>query len=93
MLRAARSDIVAARLEAVAGEVGKSLRDADIAYIGLAGEGQSISFRVRDRAQLSAARDKLKTLTAPVEIGGFGRGAVSEVVLIAPTKTSSSGCG
>ncbi|WVT74750.1 protein translocase subunit SecDF [Sinorhizobium chiapasense] len=80
MLRAARSDIVAERLEAVASEVGKSLRDADIAYIGLSGEGQAISFRVRDRAQLSVARDKLKTLTAPVEIGGFGGGAISEVV-------------
>ncbi len=39
MLRAARSDIVAERLETVASEVGKSLRDADIAYIGLSGKG------------------------------------------------------
>ncbi|NUS68140.1 MAG: protein translocase subunit SecDF, partial [Ensifer adhaerens] len=80
MLRAARSDIVAERLETIAHEVGKSLRDADIAYIGLSGEGQSIAFRVRDRSQLSAARERLKPLTAPVDIGGFGSEPISEVV-------------
>ncbi|ANK72316.1 MULTISPECIES: protein translocase subunit SecDF [Ensifer] len=80
MLRAARSDIVAERLETIANEVGKSLRDADIAYIGLSGEGQSIAFRVRDRSQLSAARERLRPLTAPVDIGGFGSEPISEVV-------------
>lgn len=80
MLRAQRGDIVADRLEAVANDVRKSLRDADIAYIGLSGEGQSLAFRVRDRAQLATARDKLKPLTAPVDIGGFGAEPISEVV-------------
>ncbi|HEV7321980.1 MAG TPA: protein translocase subunit SecDF [Ensifer sp.] len=80
MLRAARSDILAARLEAVTNEVGKALRDADIAYIGLSGEGQVITFRVRDRTQLSAARERLKPLTAPVDVGGFASEPVSEVV-------------
>ncbi|HEV7309429.1 protein translocase subunit SecDF [Ensifer sp.] len=80
MLRAARSDIAAQRLEAVANEVGKSLRDADIAYIGLAGEGQAITFRVRDRSQLAAARERLRPLTEPVEVAGFASEPVSEVV-------------
>src|SRR5688572_20299454 len=40
MLQASREDILAERLEAVTNDVGKALRDADIAYFGLSGEGQ-----------------------------------------------------
>lgn len=86
MLRAERSDVVAERLETVANAVGKALRDADIAYIGLSGEGQAISFRVRDRAQLAAARERLTPLTAPVDTAGFSSEPMTEVLFDSPAE-------
>lgn len=79
MLQASREDILAERLEAVTNDVGKALRDADIAYIGLSGEGQLISLRVRDRAKLPAARAALAPLMVPVETGGLVNDEITEL--------------
>ncbi|MDK1492269.1 protein translocase subunit SecDF [Sinorhizobium sp. 7-81] len=79
-LRLVRDDIISERLETTIDAIGKALRDADIAYTGLSGSGQAIQFRVRDATKVSAARDALRELTAPVDSAGLIRNQVQELV-------------
>lgn len=79
-LRVVRDDIIAERLETTIDAIGKALRNADIAYMGLSGSGQAIQFQVRDATKVSAARDALRQLTAPVDSAGLIRNQVQELV-------------
>jgi SecD/SecF fusion protein len=80
-LKVERDDVVRTRLEAVIDAIGARLRSADIAYSGLSGTGQDIQLRLRNPAQLEAARTVLKPLTDPIKIGGATKDAVSEVTI------------
>ncbi|WEX78858.1 protein translocase subunit SecDF [Sinorhizobium numidicum] len=83
MLKVSRDDVVAERLEATIDAIGKALRDADIAYMGLSGSGQAIQFRLRDPSRTAAAREALHALTAPVDGAGLIRNPVQELVSVA----------
>ena len=81
MLKIERADIVKERLETVVGDVRTALRDANVRYSGLSGNGQVVQVRITDPAQLDAAREALKNLTNPVSGGGLMTGTVTEVTL------------
>jgi len=78
MLKMERFDVVQARLEAAVNDVGARLRDAGIAYTGLSGVNQTISFHVTDPGQLDAAKAALQPLTTPVATGAWIGGSVVE---------------
>jgi SecD/SecF fusion protein len=81
MLKVERSDIVKERLETIVGDVRAQLRDANIRYSGLAGNGQQIQVRITDPAQYEAAKNALKDLTLPVSVGTLTGGSVQEVTM------------
>ncbi len=64
VLRLERSDIIKDRLEATVAGVRDKLRGAGIRYTGLAGNGQTVTVKVTDAAQLPAAADLLKSMTS-----------------------------
>ncbi len=64
VLRLERSDIIKDRLEATVAGVRDKLRGAGIRYTGLAGNGQTVTVKVADTAQLPAAADLLQLLTS-----------------------------
>jgi SecD/SecF fusion protein len=84
MLRLERGDIVKERIETVLDDVRGNLRKANIGYTGLAADGQTVRFRLRDVSQIDAAKEALKDLTAPVSTG-LTSGAITEATLTAGT--------
>ncbi|MDQ1185868.1 protein-export membrane protein SecD [Agrobacterium larrymoorei] len=81
MLKVERSDIVKERLETIVGDVRAQLRDANIRYSGLTGNGQQIQVRITDPAQYEAAKNALKDLTQPVSVGTLVGTSVHEVTM------------
>ncbi len=64
--------VVAERLQALEDDVRSELRGAKIGYTGLGARGQELTVRVRDTADLSAAGDLIRDLSAPVNQGMAG---------------------
>jgi SecD/SecF fusion protein len=60
------------------------LRDARIGYTGLSTSGQFVQVRVRDEAQIDAARNAISELTQPVASGLFGAGTIRELDMAEP---------
>jgi len=81
MLKIERSDIVKERLETIVGDVRTQLRDANIRYSGLTGNGQQIQVRISDPAQYEAAKTALRDLTQPVSAGTLVGGSITEVTM------------
>ena len=87
-LKLERDDLVANRLESVRDEVRRVLREADIGYTGLTGEGQQVRVTLRDASQAEQAREALEPLTAPVSAGLLTAGTLREVALSETTPGS-----
>ncbi|MBO6719879.1 MAG: protein translocase subunit SecDF [Rhizobiaceae bacterium] len=71
--------LLADRVEVVRDDVRRLLREEQIGYTGLSGSGRAVQVRIRDAAQIEAAREVLSPLTDPVATGLFGTGAVTEL--------------
>lgn len=80
-LKLDREDLVAQRLESIGDEVRRLLRAENIGYTGLSGQGQQVSFRLRDPDDAAAARQALSDLTTPVSTGVLTGGTVREITL------------
>jgi SecD/SecF fusion protein len=72
MLKLERNDIIKERRETILDEIRANLRKASIGYTSLAGNGQVITFKLRDPGQVEAAREALKDLRTPVTTGLTG---------------------
>lgn len=81
MLKIERSDIVKERLETIVGDVRTQLRDANIRYSGLTGNGQQVQVRITDPAQYEAAKTALQELTLPVSSGTLVGTSITEVTM------------
>ena len=66
LLQIDRQDLANERLETTRDDIRTLLRDARIGYTGLTGSGNSVQVRIRDAAELDAARTALATLVQPV---------------------------
>lgn len=86
MLKIERSDIVKERLETIVGDVRTQLRDANIRYSGLTGNGQQIQVRISDPAQLDAAKKALQDLVAPISVGVMVGTNLTEVTMSEPSE-------
>src|SRR5690606_3523854 len=72
------------RLNTIRDEIRTLLRDAKIGYTGLSGSGRVVQVRIRDADQIDAAKEALKSLTAPVATGLFTSGSITEMALAEP---------
>ncbi|MEM1376509.1 MAG: protein translocase subunit SecDF [Pseudomonadota bacterium] len=82
-LKLDREELVANRLESVRDETRRLLRAETIGYTGLRGQGQTVSFTLRDPAQRDAARTALADLVAPSSSGLLTGGTLTEIDLTA----------
>ena len=76
-----QQDLIDERLQATRDDIRTLLRDKKIGYTGLSGSGRSVQVRIRDNAELEAAKQALTQLTQPINAGLFGSGVVSELSL------------
>jgi len=79
-----QQDLIDERLQATRDDIRTLLRDKKIGYTGLSGSGRSVQVRIRDNAELEAAKQALTQLTQPINAGLFGSGVVSELSLDEP---------
>ncbi|HEY6630239.1 MAG TPA: protein translocase subunit SecDF [Rhizobiaceae bacterium] len=84
LLQIDRQDLADERLESTRDEIRTALRDARIGYTGLTGSGNSVQVRIRDQAQLEAAKTALASLLQPVASSLFGAGTITELSLDEP---------
>ena len=80
-LRLDREDLLENRLETVRDDVRRLLRAEGIGYTGLSGQGQTVSFRLRDPSEAEAARSALAELVQPISTGILTGGTIRETVL------------
>ncbi len=78
LLQLDRNDLIHDRLETTRDQIRSLLRDAKIGYTGLTGSGKSVQVRIRDAAQVDAAKKALAQLTEPVTSGVLSGGSVTE---------------
>ena len=84
LLRLDPNDLIKDRLVSARDEIRTMLRDAKIGYTGLSGTGRSVQVRIRDANQIDAAKEALKSLTAPVSSGLLTGGSITEMSLEEP---------
>lgn len=84
LLQVDREKLLADRLEVVRDDVRTLLREERIGYTGLSGSGTSVQVRVRDAADIEAAKEAVASLTEPVSTGVFGAGAITEIEFSEP---------
>lgn len=84
LLQINRQDLADERLETTRDEIRTLLRDARIGYTGLTGSGSAVQVRIRDAAQLEAAKTALAQLVQPVASSMFGAGTITELALDEP---------
>ena len=84
LLQVDRNDLIGDRLETVRDDIRVGLRDARVGYTGLSGTGNSVQVRIRDAAQIDAAKAALASLTEPLAAGLFGTGTVTELAMAEP---------
>jgi len=84
LLKIDQNDLVKDRLNTSRDEIRSLLRDAKIGYTGLSGSGKVVQVRIRDAGQVEAAKEALKSLTAPVSSGLFTGGSVTEMTMDEP---------
>ncbi len=79
-----RTDYIKTRLQSLRGEVRKAMRPEggeNIGYTGLAVQGDSVQFRIRDIAKLEEARTRLQPLENPLASSILGGTPVNEFAL------------
>ena len=84
LLKVEQDDLIKERLNTIRDEIRTLLRDAKIGYTGLSGSGRVVQVRIRDADQIDAAKEALKSLTAPVATGLFTSGSITEMALAEP---------
>jgi SecD/SecF fusion protein len=84
LLKIDQNDLIKDRLNTSRDEIRSLLRDAKIGYTGLSGSGRVVQVRIRDTTQVDAAKEALKSLTAPVSSGLFTGGSVTEMTMDEP---------
>lgn len=84
LLQVNQQDLINDRLESTRDDIRTVLRDARIGYAGLTGTNRSVQVRIRDSAQIDAARTALQALTQPVSAGLFAAGNITERSLDEP---------
>jgi len=84
LLKIDQNDLIKDRLNTSRDEIRSLLRDAKIGYTGLSGSGRVVQVRIRDTTQVDAAKEALKSLTAPVSSGLFTGGSVTEMTMEEP---------
>ena len=84
LLQVDRADIVKDRVTSTVEDVRRILRDEGIGYTGLGPKGQGVQVRIRDNAQIDAAKKALQELAQPVNAGMFGGGNVQEITISEP---------
>ncbi len=84
LLQLDRKDLSDERLQTNRDDIRTLLRDAKIGYTGLTGSGMSVQVRIRDAADLEAAKTALAPLLAPISSGVFSGGAITELTLDEP---------
>jgi SecD/SecF fusion protein len=84
LLKIDQNDLIKDRLNTSRDEIRSLLRDAKIGYTGLSGSGRVVQVRIRDAGQVEAAKEALKSLTAPVSSGLFTGGSVTEMTMDEP---------
>jgi preprotein translocase subunit SecD len=84
LLQLDRNQLVTERLNTARDDIRRVLRDARIGYTGLSTSGQFVQVRVRDEAQIDAARSAISELTQPVASGLFGAGTIRELDMAEP---------
>src|SRR5690606_25974365 len=84
LLQIDRGQLVAERLATTRDDVRRLLRDQRIGYTGLSASGQFVQVRIRDAAEIEAAKEALNELVQPVTSGLFGAGTVRELELSEP---------
>ena len=83
LLALERQDLIDERLEVTRDDIRTLLRDAKIGYTGLTGTGKTVQVRIRDAAELEAAKTALAPLVQPVSSGLFA-GTITELELDEP---------
>lgn len=84
LLKLERKDLVEERIVAIRDDIRTYLREAKIGYTGLTGQGEDVQVRIRDAAQIEAAKTALAPLVAPINAGLFGGGTVTELDFAEP---------
>ena len=84
LLQLDRQDLADERLETTRDDIRTLLRDAKIGYTGLSGTGKTVQVRIRDAAELEAAKTALASLLQPVASSLFGAGTITELALDEP---------
>ena len=84
LLQIDRKDLADERLQTTRDDIRTLLRDARIGYTGLTGSGSSVQVRIRDAAELEAAKTALAPLLQPVASSLFGAGTITELALDEP---------
>jgi len=84
LLQIDRQDLSDERLNTTRDDIRTLLRDAKVGYTGLTGGGNLVQVRIRDVAQLEAAKTALAPLLQPVASSLFGAGTINELDLDEP---------
>jgi SecD/SecF fusion protein len=84
LLQLDRQDLSDERLQTTRDDIRTLLRDAKIGYTGLIGSGKTVQVRIRDAAELDAAKTALESLLQPVAAGVFSGGTITELTLDEP---------
>ena len=84
LLQLDRQDLSDERLQTTRDDIRTLLRDAKIGYTGLTGSGKTVQVRIRDAAELDAAKTALASLLQPVAAGVFSGGTITELTLDEP---------
>ena len=76
LLQVDRQDLINERLETTRDDIRTLLRDAKIGYTGLTGSGRTVQVRIRDAAEVEAAKTALADADCSRSPSGlFGAGA------------------
>jgi SecD/SecF fusion protein len=84
LLQLERQDLIDERLEIARDDIRTQLRVAKIGYTGLTGTGRAVQVRIREAAQVEAAKTALAQMIEPVASSLFGTGAITELSLDEP---------
>ncbi|WEX07319.1 protein translocase subunit SecDF [Chelativorans sp. AA-79] len=84
LLQIDREQLISERLTSTRDDVRRLLRDQRIGYTGLSSSGHFVQVRIRDAAQVEAAKQALDELLQPVTGGLMGTSAIQELELSEP---------
>lgn len=79
LLRLERDDLIEERVKTTRDDVRRLLREARIGYTGLSGSVRTVQVRIRNPADIEAAKTALEPLTEPIQAGLFGGGIITEL--------------